>query len=300
MRKVSVVMVAVLLALLGGACGGDDDGDTTTDATGTGTGSVSGTHAAEEPSRVTVKTTDYRFDTPGTFKGGLVNLELDNTAGKESHEADMIRVDPGKTANDVVQAMRQEGPPPPWAHAAGGPGPVLPGKKATYTANLAAGTYVLLCHVPSPDGKNHIEKGMVSQVTVTEGKEGTLPQGDVTVGANEFDFTGLDGLKAGNQTVRVENQGQQEHHWAVVALAPGKTPQDVAAFFQATQTGGPPQGPPPITGFPGLVSTLPPGGVALRTLELQSGTTYMFVCFVPDKDGVPHAAKGMAKPITIK
>lgn len=251
-----------------------------------------------EASEVTFKTREYSFDTPSEIKGGLTSIVLDNSAGKESHEAEMIRLEEGKTLQDLQAAS---GPAPPsFARPAGGPGPVLAGKRATYTAVLEPGTYALVCHVPAPDGKEHLEKGMAKQIRVTQGESGQIPRGDVTIGATEFDFTGTEGLKSGNQTVRVENQGQQPHHWALVALARGKTTMDLAAFFQPPQPGAaPPQGPPPFTGFPGLVATLPPGGSAARTLELQPGT-YALVCFFPDTDGTPHAAKGMLKQIEIK
>lgn len=277
------VAQAALLGLALAACGGDS---TTTPKAGA--------------TKVTVKTSEYKFDAPATYKGGLVELTIDNTAGKESHEAEMIRLDPGKTLADLKAAMEHEGPPPAWQHAAGGPGPVLPGTTAVYTANVQAGTYVLVCHVPAPDGNAHLDKGMAAEVTVTEGTSGTLPAGDATVSTSEFKFTGVEGLKAGKQTVRFTNVGKQQHHVAIIALAPGKKVTDALAFFTAVFSGKPPAGPPPFTGFPGLVATMDPGFEGARTLELTAGTTYGFMCFIPDTDGTPHVAKGMMAELTAK
>lgn len=283
-----LVVAGILAVLFLGACGDSDDEE------GAGPGDSSGEEA--EASKVTLKTAEYAFQLSSTtVKGGLVELTLDNTAGKESHEADLVRLDPGKTLADY-KALPEDGPPPPWAHLQGGPGPVEAGKTAVYTGNLAAGTYVVQCHVPGPDGKSHAEKGMQTEITVTEGETGDIPEGDVTIEAKEYDFVGFDKLKAGEQTVRVENTGKEPHHWALVALAPGKTAADLGAFF-ASQ--GPPSGPPPFTGFPGLVSSLPAGGEAARTLNLKSGTSYALVCLIPAPDGQPHAAKGMLKEFKI-
>lgn len=291
MVKHALRLALVALLFLLAACGNDGDG-----------GSTAGTEpdAAEESkaSKFTIKTLEYAFQVQATsFKAGLVELTLDNTGGKESHEVEIARLDQGKTLDDYKK-VDPAGPPPDWVEAAGGPGPVLPGKTAVYTANFEAGTYVLECHVPAPDGKEHASKGMITSVTATAGDEGELPEADATITASEFKFSGLEGLKAGEQVVRFENTGTQQHHAAMIALAPGKTAKDALAFFQAAQTGAPPAGPPPFTGFPGFMATFAPGAEATRTLNLTPGN-YAIVCFIPDTDGVPHAAKGMAQDFTI-
>jgi uncharacterized cupredoxin-like copper-binding protein len=193
-----------------------------------------------------------------------------------------------------------QGPPPAWLHNGAGPGPVLPGKKAVYTGNYQAGTYVFVCRIPAPDGKDHLEKGMILQVQMTEGTTGTLPAGDVTIEMSEFKFTGTESLKAGNQTVRVRNAGKQAHFGAIAVMAPGKKTADVGAFFTAVSSGKPPAGPPPFTGFAGLIGETDPGGEGARTLELQAGTTYVFFCLIPDTDGTPHFAKGQSAEVTPK
>lgn len=291
-RVIRVLVVVLLLGAVLGACG-DDDGDSTS-GSGSGTGTGSGTEA--KASEVTVKTREYSFQLDGTsFKGGLVELTLDNSAGKESHEVDLSRLDDGKTLADVQAAVKAGGPPPAWLHAAGGPGPVSPGESAVYTANLEPGTYVLQCHIPAPDGQEHAAKGMMSEVKVTEGEAGELPEADLTIAASEFKFTGVEGLKKGEQTVKFENTGKQDHHAAILTLAPGKKVADVLAFFSATT---PPSGPPPFVGIPGFMSTFAPGAEGVRTQALEPGT-YAILCFIPDTDGVPHAAKGMAQEFTI-
>lgn len=265
-----------------------------------------GESPASEATEVTFKTNEYAFNVPASFAGGLTAILLDNSAGKESHEAEFSRLEEGKTAADVLDHFKANplAAPPDFAKSAGGTGPVVPGEKATYTSVLEPGTYALLCFVPSPDGQFHFQKGMVGEVKVSEGEAGALPEADLTIDATEqesdgkrtFSFGGTDELKSGNQVVKVENRGKQDHFFAMPALAEGKTADDVLKFFTSE---GPPSGPPPFAGFVGLVGTLPPGGEATRTLNLKPGTYAMF-CLIPDTDGTPHAAKGMLKQITIR
>lgn len=289
-------MLAVVLMMIAvvGACGDDDDDDA---AEGDDT-----TEETSDASKVTVKTREYAFELASTsFAGGLVEVTLDNAAGQESHEIQFTRLDAGKTLADYDAASQQEGPPPEWVHLEGGPGPVSPGTSTVYTGNLAPGTYVLTCDIPGPDGQPHNQKGMKTTVTVTEGETGELPEADATIGVEEsdedpnFQFTGLDQLTAGEQVVKFENTGEQAHHAAVVALADGKTAADVLAFFSAEEA---PAGPPPFSGIPGAFTAFAPGGEGVRVQTLTPGD-YAILCFVPDSDGVPHAAKGMAQDFSI-
>jgi uncharacterized cupredoxin-like copper-binding protein len=244
-----------------------------------------------EASRVSFKTMEYSYDAPAEFKGGLVELELDNSGGKEPHEAELILLEGGKTAADYVRAIEATGPPPSFGVNEGGPGPVDPGRKAVYIANLPAGNYIFICHVPAPDGNEHFTKGMVGEAKVTEGSEGPLPQADATISFEEFRFVGIDGLRAGTQTVKAVNKGRQPHHMVVVTLADGKTAQEALGVLSGQTP--PKPGPPPFTGFPGFVATFAPGTEGTRTLELEAGKKYLFACFIPDTDGTPHLAKGM-------
>ncbi|MGH2773040.1 MAG: hypothetical protein ACRDIU_07895 [Actinomycetota bacterium] len=258
-----------------------------------------------EASKVTFKLREFAFDVPKSFKGGLVEILMDNSAGKESHEAEMTLLSDGKTVKDLQEHYKNTEAPPEWAKPYGGSGPVLAGKQATYTANLPEGTYALVCHVPSPsDGTAHLEKGMVSEVKVEKGEDGELPESDLTIdgaekeenGKTTFSFDGIEDLKAGEQTVKMTVTSKQPHFFALTELQEGKTPEDVLKFFSSE---GPPSGPPPFGNFPGLAATMLPGQESTRTLDLEPGTYVMF-CLIPDTDGTPHAAKGMLQKIEIK
>jgi uncharacterized cupredoxin-like copper-binding protein len=293
MRARGVFLASIVSAALLVGCANDEVETTGTNGTISATG---GAQPAAAPAVVSVKTLEYRFEAPTQFAGGLMTMELDNSGGKEAHEVGLVRLEQGKSLADFAQAMRQgSGPPPPWAVNAGGPGPVQPGGKAIYTANLQPGTYAFVCLVHSPDGQSHAAKGMLGGATVVAGQPGVLPRADATIVAKDYEFSGFEGLRSGDQVVHVENEGQLEHNWGVFSLRPGQTAQDLATFLASD---GPPSGPPPFTGSPGLIGALPRGGEATRTLELRPGT-YALVCFVRDPDGRAHYEKGMVKEFTI-
>jgi uncharacterized cupredoxin-like copper-binding protein len=300
---VGLVLLALVTAACGGGGDGDEgqgmlDGDTKPDGELFGNPSTTEGRTNRAGETLAIKASDFTFDVATKIGGGTLTIELDNTAGKEAHEAALFKLDSGKTPTDYQRWLATpQGPPP--GKDAGGPGAVLPGKTATYVGNVEAGTYVFACYIPSPtDGLPHWIKGMMTQVTIENGPTKALPAASATITATSREFAGTEGLKAGGQTVRVQNSDTAEpHNWSLVSLQSGKTAQDVVAFF-ASSTGGPPPGPPPFTGLPGLVGAIQPGQSATRTLELERGS-YAFVCVVRDSNGRPHFADGMVKEFTI-
>jgi hypothetical protein len=114
----------------------------------------------------------------------------------------------------------------------------------------------------------------------------------VYVGA-EYSFTGPAEVAAGLTRLTLRNEGQMDHHMMVVKFNEGKSVADLPAAMAA--------------GLPGLfelgVSIGGPGGTgpgqqATVIYDLAEGN-YILICVIPDEDGIPHVAKGMALPITV-
>jgi hypothetical protein len=246
------------------------------------------------PSVVTITATDYAFGAPDTIPPGLTTLRLVN-AGKEPHQAGLVRIDSGKSSATVEAAMKAPGAPPAWAVFVGGPDVVPPGDTASATQPLAPGRYFLVCFFPSPDGKLHLEKGMFRWLVV-RGPAPTAesePAGDVSVTLNDYGFEVTPPLTAGTHTLRVANAGPQLHELMLLALAPGKGAADVVAWDQGGMKGVPPAR--PLGGIVGLT----PGRRAAFTVTLAPGR-YVLACFVPDAtDGKSHAAHGMVREISV-
>ena len=247
------------------------------------------------PASVTVTANDFSFEAPGEVPAGAVTMRLVNK-GTELHHAQLVKLEDGKTMEDVAKALKNPGPPPSWVSFVGGPNAVAPGGEAQATSVLSPGNYAYLCFIPSPDRVMHAAKGMIMPFTVT-GESSTpaaeLPAADVIITMVDYDFQLSKPLTPGRHTIRVENAGPQPHELALLRLAPGKTLADFAAWDKGGM-----KGPPPAEPIGGVV-TLDKGGSAVFSADLTAGD-YGLMCFVPDsKDGKLHFAHGMMKTIKV-
>jgi hypothetical protein len=254
--------------------------------------------AAPKPSpsiaNYTFTASDYTFAGPAQIPAGTAAIRLVNQ-GKEPHHLVLLRLDPGKTFEDVQAALRQPGPPPTWVHPVGGPNGVDPGLTSNATLALTPGLYVALCFIPSPDGAPHMSKGMASKLEVTPATEAAAPEptADVVIKLTDYAFDVSAPLKAGPQTIRVENAGPQLHEVELAHLAPGKKLEDLMAWAAGGE-----KGPPPAS-FIGGAAPMQPGEHNTFSANLEAGD-YVLICFVPDdKDGKEHLRHGMTKQMTV-
>jgi uncharacterized cupredoxin-like copper-binding protein len=244
---------------------------------------------------VHVKAADYKFDLPASVPAGAVNFHLMNE-GKDFHHAMIVRLEDGKTVKDLAEAMKTEGPPPPWLKFLGGPNGVAPGGTASSTLLLTPGQYAVLCVIPGTDGIPHMAKGMVQGFEVAgAASQAALPAATDTVHLKDYGFASPRPLSAGSHTILVVNDGPQVHEMVLLKLTPGKSVKDFANW---ATTGGM-KGPPPAMpiGGAGLMDA---GASSLISADLTPGD-YGYICFVPDsKDGKPHLAHGMVSQFTVQ
>jgi uncharacterized cupredoxin-like copper-binding protein len=263
------------------------------------------TPAAAEYPEVVIVATDYAFEVPETFEGGVVRLTLDNQ-GVMDHHAMFMRVNDDATVEDVQAALMEPSFEPVFAVSASAGGPMAaPGMKASVIADLAAGSYVLICAIPGPDGMPHYAMGMQAVVEVTEASAiAERPVTDGKVELMEMMFHGLaPDLAAGTHTWEVVNAGAAIHELIVMQLAPGFTADQFMEILAAPEGATPegeaaPSGPPPFT-MVGGVAPMNPEHTNYLPLDLVAGE-YVAICFVPDPaTGAPHAALGMVMPFTV-
>jgi hypothetical protein len=262
--------------------------------------SPAATAAASPPpvpaATITVTAADYKFDLPDSLPAGAVTLKLVNH-GKELHQAQVVRLEGGKTPADFEAAMKHEGPPPSWLKFVGGPNGIAPGQEATSTVPLTPGSYMVICLIPSTDGVPHLMKGMSRPLTVTAASatSAELPAATDTVRLTDYKFGSSRPLTAGRHVVLVQNDARQPHELVLLQLAPGKT---VADFGRWATTGGM-KGPPPAMPLGG-VGVIDAGATGTFPVELAAGN-YGLICFVPDaKDGKPHLAHGMMQGFKVE
>ena len=250
--------------------------------------------AAVAPQQVTITATDFGFQLPTSpIVAGVTAITLVNT-GKELHQVTLFRLTDGKSVADLMTALQAPGMPPAWAVPWGGPNSAAPGAQASATVNLDPGAYAVICFIPSPDGVPHMVKGMVIGLDVqpANSPSAALPPGDVQLALSDYSFS-LSALpSAGLRTVSVTNQGKEVHEVVVIRLAPGATPETVAAWFEGGQ-----KGPAPGEPFAGISGTAP-GQVQDFTADFTPGT-YGLICFAPAPDGKPHFMHGMTLTFTV-
>ena len=112
--------------------------------------------------------------------------------------------------------------------------------------------------------------------------------------AHDYGFRGPDRIAAGLTTVRIVNEGRDLHHVQFLKLLHGKS----AAEFRAAIAADPSRLPDWVEYAGGPNANLP-GSRASATMNLTEGD-YVLMCWIPDKNGVPHVALGMQKALSVR
>lgn len=116
---------------------------------------------------------------------------------------------------------------------------------------------------------------------------GTSP---LTIVGSDYAFDGPDTIAAGFVSLTFENAGAEPHHVQVVRLNDGVTPDEaVAALQQGPEVGM------QLVELVGGVGVIMPGQSQTAIVDFSRPGIYLELCLVPDADGVPHFALGMAR-----
>ncbi len=130
-------------------------------------GAAPGPGTAAEPAagvRATLREYTVAFDVP--LRRGTQTIRVAN-AGRQPHEFLLVRLAPGRSAEDVARwsELGQRGPSPAeeWVGVAG----LAPGEVAWLDVTLRPGTYAVFCLSPDrSDGRPHLLHGFVRTVRV--------------------------------------------------------------------------------------------------------------------------------------
>lgn len=290
--KSNARLAAIVALVTVGACSAKEEPKTAAvDSTAASTAVVTA------PNVVNITASEYKFEAPADVPAGMTTFTLTNS-GKEIHHAALIKLDSGKTMNELMasmKAMKPGTPPPGWVIAAGGTNAAAPTMSSSLTMNLQPGNYVLACFVPDAKGVPHVMSGMAKALSVTPNATANTaePTSDVTVTLSDYKFDFSTPLTAGKHTLKIETAPGQPHEFTFFQLAPGKTAADLTKYIETGMKGPPP-------GMPlGGVAALGSGNPVFYTVDLKPGD-YAIVCFLDDaKDGKPHYAHGMTQAIKI-
>jgi plastocyanin len=253
---------------------------------------------------VTITAKEYSFDMPDSLNPGLTRIKFVNS-GKQEHTAQLVRLNPGATPAQLTAALQDEQNPQgvfKVITAAGGVNATAGGKDNTAYANLTPGSYYVISFGGDENSPPDFAQGMLKAFTVKTGTapEATPPttQGKVTLA--DYNFLGVDSLKAGTSTLQVLNGGPQTHEMYVVRLPNGYTADQLKSDIAAEANGGTPPPNTPAIEDAGGIGALAVNTTGYVTLNLTAGH-YAFLCFIPDiNKGVPHASLGMVKGITVQ
>lgn len=257
---------------------------------------------ADGPQVVQVVTTEYAFTMPDTLSAGWTSFQMRNE-GADVHHMTFVRLEEGKSLQDLLAALGEGGPFPAWASFVGGPNVAMGAAASHVTLELLPGTYAILCVIPAPDGQPHVAKGMMKTLTVVPSEVTYPPPTEtVTLTLKDYGYEWSVPPSSGRQVIRVENTAQQPHEVVLGRLDAGRAAEEMGAFIQTlaemAHGGAAPAGPPPGS-FVGGIAAMAPGKVNYITIDLEPGE-YAQLCVVPDhQDGRPHTAHGMVAALTI-
>lgn len=285
MRSMPLI-VSSGFALLAMACG-----------SGEKSAGAAGATAAAAPQVVNVHAKDFTFDAPAEITAGVTTFHLVND-GPGFHHMQIVRLDSGKTVDDLSAAMKKPGPPPAWALFVTGPNAPMPGGESNATLDIAAGSYAILCLVDLPGGVPHFAKGMIKPLTVKPAAAGAavaaMPTADITINLSNYSFALSQEIAAGKHVFAVKTAPGQPHEVEIFKLAKGKSPDDLFKWM-----GGKMDTPPPVDAvLAGVAATSNAVNVSFSA-DFTPGD-YLMVCFIPDAtDGKPHFTKGMMKAFKV-
>lgn len=253
--------------------------------------------APAELPEVTFVGTEYAYDGPQSIAGGWTRVTLDNQ-GEQPHELMLLRILEGKTADEVMAMLQEEeGAAPSWVDVRGSTSAEA-GESGSFVGKLDPGSYYMLSFAGAgEESPPDFARGMIRELQVTDAAsdvpESTLPDADASISMVDFQFV-VDGLEAGEQVVRLSNEGTELHEAIIFRLNEGKTMEDLQAFMGQEI----PDGPPPMEHVGAVF--LSPGNVSFTTLELEAGN-HVLLCFLPSEknDMTPHMMLGMMAEVAV-
>lgn len=114
----------------------------------------------------TLRLTDFAFSLSGPLHAGARTVQLVND-GRQAHEAVVIRLAEGASAQDFIERYRPGGLPNSAGLESGGATGIDPGRQASMHLDLEPGRYGLLCFLADPvTGAPHFSRGMWMDIEV--------------------------------------------------------------------------------------------------------------------------------------
>jgi hypothetical protein len=175
--------------------------------------------------------TDAGFDAPNGVAAGLRHIVFENR-GTEIHEAMLVKLPKGMSANDYVAAVKSGSLFPKGALDYSGPGLTSPGETSEMWLRVDPGQYIIICW-----NSGHAKTTPVHPFTVHDiGADDETPKEDLVLKLVDFRFELEGNLHKGVQIIRVETPGPAMHEVDFFRLRRGP---DRRRRDPLAETGGP-------------------------------------------------------------
>jgi hypothetical protein len=237
--------------------------------------------------RATIKVSDRSITLPaGGLHTGINSLRILGS-GTGRHHLAFWRLNPGVTYAQFDALLNSNtGDPETVSALEGGNGSVAPGTPVNVFLVLPAGQYAITDLVQgNVTTEIHTTVAQPGRVRAPRsiGRVDARPKVDRYRVSRGFGRPGV---------YEFRNLDRETHELGLVKLAPGKSVKDLIKWAKAGGKGKPPGR--PIGGFGALHG----GGHGWLALPRLAPGRYALACFVPDAQGVPHVAMGMAAGFT--
>ena len=236
---------------------------------------------------------------------------FNNETFKTTDNLVVLKLPPGKTAQDVVNDAKKKGvkAEADWVQVGNSSDPLPVHGSAVVTLNLKPGNYVVTSwetgKAGGGTGPPHVAKGMIAPFTasVTADAEATAAPAKImySVSVKNFTFVGVPATVPANRPIAVTFVNDEAfpilHEFVVLKLPPGDTAQSVVD--DAIKKGDKAEDDWVHVGDSG--AALPIGGSAVVRMDLKPGD-YVATCWQTGKEGGgtghPHLMIGMIAPFT--
>ena len=250
-----------------------------------------------EPAVVVFRVTDRSIEVPESIPAGLTTIRLVND-GSVRHELTLIRVNDGRTADELETQTKLQNWPTGWAPTVASIRAEA-GESNEFTVRLIPGIFAAVDWGTRSDSVPHSALGVYTGFEVMEPDSADIAwdPDTVEIGLEDFFFTGIQDLSAGRHDFKIVNRsGDQPHALSFVPLDEGQTAAELFENFRSVKFGGS-----PIENLERQVSIgwIGAGQEIEYSVELAAGN-YAVVCLIPDGfPGTPHVNLGMLGQITV-
>src|SRR5438105_6269581 len=235
--------------------------------------------------------TDAGFEASAGVAAGLRHVIFENH-GSEIHEAMLVKLPTGMTANDYVAAVKAGSLSPEGGLDYSGPGLTSPGETADMWLKVDPGQYIIICW---NDG--HAKTTPVHGFTVEEigAADDRPPKEDVVMKLFDYRFELDRALRKGVQVIRVETPGPTMHEVDIYRLHNGSGVEDLKRWRKQHESGSS-----PAEALGGALDSHDISRVVWLRKEFVPGH-YVLHCEMPvTNTKLNHADVGMVQEIEIK